>query len=272
MPMPTLPESTTSIPQGTDLAGLMRSSTFAAAADRSNLLQVRPNQAFFLRHHLNAWRVSTTLATPLLLPDVTKMVIAPGVNGIRTRRKNEQPEATYIDAVMKAQRKSWTFLNPADPIPAECLPEGVPPGSYIREMDCQGLIVRTVGIYYAEAWEVPIATLPDKKQRFRFDTPKYERWLRFLVESGQIQPPIDGILAALQDQVQDHADRVETMNLNESVRTKWMKFRQAIADNYFDADPAQRKTDEELQETLAGYLTADAKPKPKPKRKKRGRK
>lgn len=269
MAMPSLPSNLQRVPQGMgspDLAGLMRPSEFAQAASTANLLQINPNQPFFLRHHPNAWRVSTTLAVPLLLPDVTKHVIAPGVNGIRTRGKHEPPEATYRSAIMDQTMKHWTYLDPAAPIPANCLPDGVPAGSYIREMGCQGLIVRAIGKYYAEAWQVPIQTLPNAKQRFRFDSHKYERWLRFLVESGQIAPALDGILEAKRSQVRDHRDRVETMNLNEAIAKKWLGVRQVILDNYDAATPAERLTPDAVQAILDGYTTdADADDAPKKK-------
>lgn len=266
--MPSLPSNLDRVPAGMgapDLAALMRPSEFAQKASGAGLLQIRPNQPFFLRHHPKAWRVSTTLKTPLVLPDVTKHVIAPGVNGIRTRGKNEPVEAMYQMALMDQISKGWTYLDPAAPIPAGCLPEGVPPGSYIREMASQGLIDRTVGIHYVEAWQVPIQTLPDDKQRFWFDTAKYERWLRFLVESGQIAPMIPGILSGMTKRVRDHVERVETMNLNPAVAEKWMNFRQTILDNYEAAEPAERLPPESVEEILSSYLTATDEPKKKRK-------
>ena len=265
MAMPSLPENLSRVPptmEAPDLAGLMRPSVFAQKSSGAGLLQIRPNQPFFLRHHPKAWRVSTTLERTLVLPDVTKHVIAPGVNGIRTRGKNDPPEATYIDAVMDATaRHNWTYLDPAAPIPAGCLPDGVPPGSYIREMACQGRLDRTVGVYYAEAWQVPVQTLPDDPQRFQFDTAKYERWLRFLVESGQIAPMIPGVLEGMQGRARGHLERAEGLNLSEKVAKKWIGYRESILKNYMAAEPAERTSPEAVEKILAGYLTAADEPK-----------
>ena len=267
--MPSLPTNLDRRPAGMDapdFASLMRSADFASTASTANLLACDANQPFFLRHHPKAWRISTTLPTTLILPDVTKHVIAPGVNGIRTRRKNEPPEAQYRMAIMDQQSKRWVYLDPAAPIPAGCLPDGVPPGSYIREMACQGLINRSIGKHYAEAWEIPIETLPDDPQRFQFDTAKYERWLKFLVESGQINPPLRGILAAMKKRASDHVDRIETLNLQPNVAKKWLKFRGDILANYEAATVADRLSHEDLSEIMAGYLTAGDEPKKKKKR------
>ena len=260
MAMPSLPSNLDRVPHGLnapDLAALMQPSAFAQKASTAGLLTIRPNQPFFLRHHPKAWRVSTELGTAMALPDVTKFVIAPGVNGVRTRSKNDPPEASYRTAMMEATMKGWTFLDPAAPIPEGCLPDGVPAGSYIREMACQGLIDRTVGLYYAEAWDVPIQTLPDDPQRFQFDTAKYERWLRFLVESGQIAPMIPGILSGMTKRARDHVERAEGLNLSEKVAKKWIGFREKILANYEAAEPAKRLSPENVQKILAGYLTAE---------------
>ncbi len=268
--MPSLPTSLDRVPAGVappDLASLMRPSVFAQEASTANLLAIDPNQPFFLRHHPKAWRVSTTLPVPLCLPDVTKHVIAPGVNGIRTRRKNEAPEAQYRAAIMDQTMKGWTYLDPAAPIPAGCLPDGVPPGSYIREMDCQGLINRTIGKLYTEAWQVPVQTLPDDPQQFQWDQAKYERWLKLLVESGQIAPMIPGILGGMTERVRGHFERAQTLDLKEAVAAKWIDYRERILKNYEAATAAERQPPETLAETLASYLDDGSKPK-KPKARK----
>ena len=266
--MPSLPSNLDRVPEGMtapDLAGLMQPSTFAQRASSAGRLAIDPNQPFFLRHHPKAWRVSTTLKRATVLPDVTKFVIAPGVNGVRTRSDGESDEMSYQAALMKDTMKGWIFLDPAAPIPEGCLPDGVPAGSYIREMPCQGLIVRRVGIYYAEAWDVPVETLPDDRQRFQFDTAKYERWLRFLVESGQIKPMIPGILASMTRRARDHVERAEGLNLSPNVAKKWIGFRSKILANYEAAEPAKRLSPENVQKILAGYLTAADKPQKKGK-------
>lgn len=257
MPMPHLPTDIDRVPEGMaapNYAELMRPSTFADQASAATRLAIDPNQPFFLHHHPKAWRVSVDLKRPMALPDVTKFVIAPGVNGVRTRRKNEEPEMQYREAIMKKTMKGWKFLNPAAPIPAGCLPDGVPPGSYIREMPCQGLINLTVGMHYAEAWEIPIQTLPDDPQRFQFDNERYERWLKFLVESGQIAPMIPGILAGMTRRTRDHVERAQGLNLVPAVAEKWIGFRTKILENYEAATPAQRLSPDALAATLAGYL------------------
>jgi len=250
-----------------DYAGLMRSADFASQSSPLNLLACDPNQPFFLRHHPKAWRISTTLKLTLVLPDVTKHIIAPGVNGMRTRRKNEAPEMQYRTAVMNATMKGWTYLDPAALIPQECLPDGVPPGSYIREMACQGLINRTIGKHYAEAWEIPIRTLPDDPQSFQWDQEKYERWLKFLVESGQIESPLPGIWKGLTERVRGHFERAQSLNLQPNVAKRYLKYRGDILANYEAATVADWKTPEELAEIAASYLTASDEPKkPKAKR------
>lgn len=258
-PMPSLPTSidaraahgqTGSPP---DMAAMMQSSDFAAKASRAGVLDIEPNAPFFLRHHPNAWRVSTTLDKPMVLPDVTMMIISPGVNGCRTVGKNEQPDMAYRQAIMNAQLKHWTYLDPMAPIPANCLPDGVPAGSYIREIACQGIVSRRTGKYYLEAWSVPIATLPDQAQRFKFDTAKYELWLKFLVESGQVAPMIEGIKETMVERVRAHVERAEGLNLNPDVRKKWLARKEKILAAYQSAEVGQELTGKNLEKALKGY-------------------
>ena len=207
----------------------MKSSDFAAKATKSGVLVIDPNAPFFLRHHPRAWRLSTTFeGSQVLLPDVTKHVLAPGVNGVRTRNKNEDVNMGWRSAIRDCLEKGWTYIDPDSAVPAYCLPDGVPAGGYIREIECQGPLTRREGQFHVEAWDVPIPTLPGDVQRFRFDTAKYELWLHYLVQSGAVSPPNDAILPGLTDRVRGHLERAESSSMNENRRKKVLPQKQGI--------------------------------------------
>jgi hypothetical protein len=212
----------------------MRPTKFTEVA-ASAALRIRPNRPFLLRHHPGAWRVSTTLTPIRLLPDVTMHVLEPGVNGVRTLDKHEadQPEKAYEQSVFKAERDGWTYLSALQPIPAECLPGGVPSGGYLRDLDCVDPRTSRKGKRYVEAWMVPTATLPDEEQEFSFDLSTYERWLLWLVESGLIRPPMPQIGKRLSARVRAHLDRAHTVpNLSPEVRQARIETKRAIVQQY----------------------------------------
>lgn len=235
MPIPDLP-GTLGAPNPAiaeaSLAGLMRPSRLGQAAVGVGRVVIAPNEPFFLRHHPRAWRVSSTLESATLLPDVTKHVIAPGVNGVRTLSEGDLPEAAYEDSVHAGTKRGFVYLSPIAPVPADCLPAGVPPGSYIREIDCVHPLTNRPGIYHAEAWQVPIETLPDEQQQFRFDTASYERWLAYLVLSGQVPPPNERVIQTMRDRVAEHVQRTKLLNVSPDIRDEFVKRKQEIAERY----------------------------------------
>lgn len=249
MAMPKLPahrKPAASPTAGPDLAGLMANSNFAAKANAKGVLPIDPNMPFFLRHHPRAWRLSTTFeGAQILLPDVTKHVLEPGVNGVRTRDKDEDVDMGWRNSVRDSLEKAWTYLDPEDAVPSFCLPGGVSGGGYIRDIDCKGPITRREGKRHVEAWDVPISTLPGDVQRFRFNTAKYELWLLWLVESGRIQGPNDAILPGLTDRVENHLDRVESSSMNPDRRKKVMSAKSAIYEAHKTARAASAPIDKD---------------------------
>jgi hypothetical protein len=239
------------------LAGLMRQATLGQTVAGGHI-SIGPNPTFFLRHHPRSWRVSTTLAQPTLLPDVTKHVISPGVNGCRTLGEHDEPQDAYENSVHRAEKRGFTYLSPIAPIPAACLPPGVPPGGYIRALDCRHPLTRVVGHYHTEAWNVPIATLPDEDQQFKFHLPTYELWLEWLVLSGQIAPPNERVIQTLRDRVRQHVERTRLLNVAPDIRDEFVRRKAEIAARY---DAARAPTD--LPASSAETETTDDPPDPK---------
>lgn len=252
MAMPKLPDHrkpAASPTAGPGLAGLMANSNFAHKANAKGVLPIDPNVPFFLRHHPRAWRLSATLSEyfgqEILLPDVLMHVLAPGVNGVRTRDKDEDVDMGWRNSVRDSLEKDWTYLDPEDVVPSFCLPLGVSGGGYIRDIDCKGPITRREGKRHVEAWNVPISTLPGDIQRFRFDTAKYELWLLWLVESGRIASPNDAILPGLTDRVENHLDRVESSSMNADRRKKVMSTKSTIYEAHKTAIVASAPIDKD---------------------------
>lgn len=220
MPVPDLPQRPAARPtDDADFAGMMEPSAFSAE-EIAPRLAVGPNEPFFLRHHPGNWFPSRFLeGGPFWLPEITVHVLAPGVNGVRTRDKHEPVEAGYRNSVRDGEDHGWVYLSPRAEIPAECLPPGVPSGGYLRDVACQDPRTLASGRRYLEAWQVPAQTVPGEPQRFVFHHESHERWLAWLVRSGLIAPMAPYVAERLARRYTDRIERAQMLNLSPEVRT-----------------------------------------------------
>ncbi len=257
MPVPELNTPPMVQPQAEGgLASLMTPTSFEKVGG-GNHISIAPNEPFFLRHHPRNWRISVHLDPPCVLPEITMHILAPGVLGVRTRNEREPVEAGYKDSVRRAQDRSWTYLDPSAPIPEDCLPPDSPAGGYLRDLDCRHPLTSVTGKRYVEAWNVPVVGLPDEDQAFKFQTPSYERWLRYLVESGQIAPMNPQILTGMQARVRGHLERAQTLNLSPDVRAIFVDRKQKILDAYKAAKPLAAKMADAVAPVLGAAAVRD---------------
>lgn len=217
MPMPTLPSAT-------DFAAAPNDMPRPRPAQRAQLggqsrAKLPPNAAFFLCHHRDAWEVSTTLEQPVLIPNLTRFQVSPGSNGCRTVTKNEDPVLAYQAAVDIFRRRGYTFLDPHAPIPTDCLPAGVEPGGYLREIDAEHPVTQAPGTHYLEAWTQIVAS-DDARTTVAWDRRSYERYLVWLVESGAIRPPAPGVAARLIGVLDARLERAMTLALAPDLRER----------------------------------------------------
>jgi len=193
-----------------DMALAMKAYVPDPGSAAPGVLKVAPNSPFWLRHWRGNWQVSTTFDKPMILPEIGIFVLRPGVNGVRTRSKDEDPDMTYRAALRKeVDDHGWNFLDPSTPIPAECLPQTPkgaadwPEGGYIRCPDCAHPITGRKGTRYLEAWSKPVQG-DDGSTEFEWDRATYEKWLLWMVESGQIEEPTQKHLDTLQRTASNH--------------------------------------------------------------------
>lgn len=158
-----------------------------------------PNAEFLLRHHPGVWDpAGEGLEETTWLPDIGKQVLVAGAHLVRTRRQGEDAVESFKHSRAVDAERGWTHLDANVSIPAECLPDGVPPGGYIRALKCRDPRTGAIGLRYVEAWEVPAAPRPGAPQRFRFDRAAYNRWRLWLVTSGQVAPPTEDTILEMQ--------------------------------------------------------------------------
>jgi hypothetical protein len=202
------------LPGGGDLIDLMGDPELGDLQGERRIAK-RPNKPFFLRHMATDWTIAIIDGAPVLLPELAPHVLLPGVNGVRTRDREEELSATYRDAVQDAIRQGWTYLPWSLQItdPAH-LPAGVGPGKYIRDLKCRDRLTKAEGVFYTEAWNVPVPTPVGQDQQFKFDHAAFNRWRASIVRSapgaqdGLIDPPMDSVVELLRQRTAHHLGNV----------------------------------------------------------------
>lgn len=236
MPVPTLPNQDPKPPEhSVVLQSLLRPANLDPLA-KGGRIRIQPNFPFLLRHHPAAWEVATEgLDGPTWLPQLCQHVLRPGVNGVRTLNENEEPHRAYEDSVSNGMKQGFTYLDPAEALPADMLPAGAVSGGYLREIPCRDLRTTAIGSRYVEAWAVPEPALPDEIQTFKFDRASYNRWRLMLVMTGVIKPPQDRVKRRLRQRMQGHLDRVKVLNLPKELREERIGIEQANVDVHAEA-------------------------------------
>lgn len=219
-----------------DMALAMKPHTPSLGADDPNAIIALPNSPFFLRHHRSNWEVSVTLDEPTILPEIAVFVLRPGVNGVRTTGPDEADNMAYRMAVRnEVDNHDWNFIDPAQPIPKECLPPGMPPGGYLRSPDCIHPLTGGTGTRFMEAWSVP-GPGDDGVTEFAFHRESYELWKLWLMQSGQIEGPTEKVRKKLAARAGRHLENRQTAGYtNKAVETAAIKAKQDLVDSVRNA-------------------------------------
>lgn len=219
MPMPST-VGPTEQPSVDALAGLLRPE--APDPGAGGRLRMVPTPPFLLRHHPTRWEAeSEGLPGATWLPGIDILPIVPGTHLMRTRKAGEEPSETYREALNADANNGWVHLDPSMPIPAECLPAGVPVGGYRRPVPCQDPVKGTPGVRHLEAWDVPRQWVPGSgPQKTKHDRGAYNRWRLWLVTSGIIAPPTDDVIEAIQQARGGRVERILARNPAEDIRAK----------------------------------------------------
>jgi len=200
--------STTPQPDPSGLLALGRNPTAAALGGKA-YIQLPPDPGSLLRHAPGNWEVGDVDGVPYWLPEISVQPKAPGTPGMRTVAAGADPETGWESAVFQGGRKGWVYIDLTKPVPPQFLPPGVQPGALpFREYDCRDPKTGATGVCSIEVWRVPQPSLPEERQRFFFDRPRYNAWRLWLVESGTIAPPLGHVVAAKIERVRSRIDNV----------------------------------------------------------------
>lgn len=220
-----------------NMAGLLKAPRQQLA--ESGVLAMAPGDPFMLKHHWSSWEVAGEGLDEgaCWLPKLKKHTLRPGVNHTHTLRRGQTPQEGHEDGFEIERRAGWTFLE-QHPLDATHRPAGVSEGPYMREVDVRHPRTGTTGVAFLEAWQVPLPTMPgdEEGQRFKFDRGAYNRWRLWLVESGQIAPPLPHVIAKITSR---YEGRVPTTQAKQWPTTemgqKQTQKAQAVADLHTEA-------------------------------------
>lgn len=156
----------------------------APAAAVAPLYPLLPTNAFFyLAFHPARWTVD--IRHGLLLPDVVKIAVEPGLNGVRYR-DGRPPDET--PALRMWRESGWEVL------PHSAGPNGQ---SYVRRTRVAG------GWYFRLPWEI----VYQESDQVDFDAKGFKAWIDGLVEKEAIKAPSLVHLRAEAVRLQREADR-----------------------------------------------------------------
>ena len=117
------------------------------------------------------------------LPVQVRIVGSPGAGMVRTVNRGEAKSEKWRYVKSEERERGATIIDPQEPIPAECLPEGVPAGGYLRV--CDVLWRGNAGERHLTPWDVA-NEVPGAPVKWTFNREKYALWLWWLVASGRV--------------------------------------------------------------------------------------
>lgn len=202
----------------------------------SSRVDAKPNWDFFLRHHPSSWELGKVKGDYWYLPRLVRHTLRVGQGGIRTLQKHEvnTPERAWEDSVRQAQSEGWVYVPTTD-IPAQFLPEGVGAGTYKRQLPCYHRRTGASGMFWCEAWNVPLPPRMGLEQEFEFHAEKRDAWRLWLVQTGVIEPPTPAYIERLKQRISARVPRALAMSGPEGFRETQVAAAQAQAKVYAGA-------------------------------------
>lgn len=191
---------------------------------------------FFLIHWPGDWSEGAVDATvdgvklkgAYWLPQIVAVPVVPGANGFRSRRgEQDPPEEQWASALEDLRRKGAVVIDRRLRIPAEMLPAGSAPGSYMRGWPAVDPRTRQTGDTWCEAWLVPMPTPPGMPQRWRIDHATRNAFRAWLVLSEVVKPPVEVVVDALVADAESRRDEAYVRPYPDEVRKLRVKAAEA---------------------------------------------
>ena len=193
---------------------------------KGDLLPTPPNDQFLLTHHPERWQlVETDEGGYEMLPILTKILLRPGLNGVRARPSGG---IDYSETRGIYQDRGWIFL-----------PTDIIKGGYLREYQGRG------GKVYADRWTTPRSLGGGSRVVWDIDHKGYNAFRRGLVEDGTIAKPdpviYDFLLAQYTRRIQYEQQKGHLPHVGKSIAKNEEK-KEALIEIKKTKKPTKRKT------------------------------
>lgn len=199
----------------------------ATDLEDSALVRRAPNHQFWFQHDAAAgWEVGKIGEKSYLLPVLGILSMTPGVNLVHTRQKGADLNTVWTDAVAAARGKGYEVINPAEPLPADVLPESFAGQSvgFLVSYPCKSLADGKTGQFHCTVWESPRDGLKTAETRFTMDHDRFNKWRLYLMKTGKVGALTDEAIEALDRSATARIDRITSRtNLVADVRKEMLK-------------------------------------------------
>lgn len=151
-------------------------------------IRAKPNQPFLLVHAPGDWEVAVIDGKSKWVPVLVELPVRPGICGVRTLSRYEQPEQAMRDLRKWAESQGRIVIDPNTHVAAEFAgPLGE--GPVMRKIACRERPNDATGTRYFQVFNDLVETPPGEDQAFLFDYTLSAKWRAHLVEQGVIRPP-----------------------------------------------------------------------------------
>jgi hypothetical protein len=151
-------------------------------------IRAKPNAPFLLAHAPGDWEVVDIDGKPVWVPVLAEIPLRPGVCGVRTLSRYEQPEQAMRDLRKWCEAQGRIVIDPATHVEAKFAgPLGE--GPVMRKIACRAKPNDATSTRYFQVFNDLVETPPGEDQVFQFDATLSAKWRAHLVESGVIRPP-----------------------------------------------------------------------------------
>lgn len=161
------------------------------SAEDVDVIAAKPGDPWIFVHNPEHWEVESVGGKAVMLPQLTKIKLSPGMNHVSTKKQGADATEHLRLCFQELVGRGLTILDVGRDVPAAvmpALPKSAKVRGYIAEYRAKDPDSSIAGTAHMEAWDVPTKTPPRQRQRFAYDRERFNAWRLYLVESGQVQP------------------------------------------------------------------------------------
>ena len=184
-------------------------------------IRAAPEHPFVYRWSPEQWQLVQVDGQPVLIPELSKLILAPGVNQVHAvgavrggTGGTWTAEAVMADAIERSAAKGFRHLGPDIQVEAAYLPEGVEAGPLYRSTPVVG--ANGHGTRHHDCFEAHVhrngAVVPVYHARGLF------AWLAEMVRRGAFGTPPDHVVEALTAGLTAERDRKRALPLPADLR------------------------------------------------------